>query len=241
MFTNNYILNPNHKIEVLLIGCGGTGSFLLSELSGLSSSLKEMDHLGFNITVMDHDIVESQNVGRQKFSYADIGGSKARVLGSRINRFYGNNDIEAFAKEFKANMLDELRPNIIITAVDNVQIRKDIHEYLKKKAKQYNKHKSTFYWIDCGNSKDYGQIVCASYCEDKTNLPSIIDLHPDIEDKPEEPSCSMRASLMKQSYMVNKFTGSYVMELLSGMFIDYKIKFNALYFNLNNFKTKMKM
>lgn len=244
MFTDNYILNPRHKVKVLLIGCGGTGSFIAPELSGLSNCLKEMDKLGLDITIMDGDSIEEHNIGRQKFSYSDIGGSKSIVLGTRINRFYGNNDVDAYCRNFVAKDLEHLSPNIIITAVDKVDIRKDIDEYLKATNGNRNnrEHEQCYYWIDVGNGKDFGQVVISSYQgENKTNLKSIIDLHPNIEETTETPSCSMKASLMKQSYMINKFAGSYVIDLMSSMFIDYKIKYNALYFNLNNFKIKTKM
>jgi PRTRC genetic system ThiF family protein len=233
---HNYLANPTHNINVTLIGVGGTGSFILPELVALSESLKQLDKRPLNIKVFDPDIVEQHNIGRQKFFPPDIGKYKAEVLTTRVNRAYGSN-VQFFNKEFLLQDLND--DNIIITCVDNVKLRRKLAKHLPTKPKG-NSYKQTYYWIDAGNSRDYGQIVLASYSrKKKEQLPSIIDLYPEMEDKPEEPSCSMRASLNEQSFMINKLTGIYVMEMLSALLIDMNIGYSQVYFNLTppNVKT----
>lgn len=239
MFTNNYILNPNEPIKLLLIGCGGTGSYMLPELAGLSSALKQMGKLGFKITVMDDDLVEDHNIGRQRFSPADIGLSKAKVLATRVNRFYGNGDVTSIHKQFCVGDIQDIKPNVIITAVDKVQIRKDLSSYLRSDFNNTAKKEDAYYyWIDTGNAKDYGQIVIGAYSKEDVHYKSVCEIHPDMEEQPEQPSCSVRQSLSKQSYMINKIIGSYAVDLISTMMIEYHLKYNALYVNLAKNKTK---
>ena len=120
--------------------------------------------------------------------------------------------------------------------MDNLKTRKVIHESLKHE-KARRGYSDTFYWIDCGNAKDHGQIIMAAYDVDSP-LPSIIDLHPNIKEKKGEPSCSVRRSLMEQSFMINKITGVFAVQMLSSLLMDYNINYNEVYFNLANMNVK---
>ena len=60
-------------------------------------------------------------------------------------------------------------------------------------------------------------------------------------DEPEVPSCSTREALFKQSFMINKFIGSFAIQILSSIFIDYQIPYSQLYFNMNPLKIKTKL
>jgi len=121
-FTDNYLLNPTHPVTVNLIGCGGTGSQVLTALSRMSHTLIALGHPGFHVTVFDPDTVTEANLGRQLFSESDLGLNKAVVLVSRINRF--------FSTCWKAvpDIYRNEPANIIITCTDNVKSRLDIAE-----------------------------------------------------------------------------------------------------------------
>ena len=123
LYPNKYLLNPNHKIVVYLIGCGGTGSRVLVELSALNQNLVELGHLGFEIHVFDDDVVEQHNIGRQMFYQCDLGEYKSNVLATRINRSYGDN-IQSHTTVCTGKHLKENPPGIIITCVDNVVFRR---------------------------------------------------------------------------------------------------------------------
>jgi len=238
--TSDYIVNPVHRITVVLVGVGGTGSFVLPELVSLSNTLKILDRKELKIIVYDDDIVEEHNVGRQKFFPSDIGKSKAETLVNRVNRAYGT-DVEFRNETFSGEDLERDKYNIVISCVDNVRTRKIIDKAIKKNGKKGNYHgqQRTHYWIDCGNSRDYGQIILSAYGkETKMILPSIIDLHPNMEDKVNEPSCSLRASLREQSFMINKLTGVYALEMLSSLLLDFNILQSQIYFSLNPINVK---
>src|SRR5438876_868937 len=64
------------KVEFVLVGCGGTGSWLAPAVSQLLLTLRQMD-LQASVTFVDPDIVEQKNVVRQNFCHAEIGRYKA--------------------------------------------------------------------------------------------------------------------------------------------------------------------
>jgi len=237
-YTAPYLLNPIYPIPISIIGVGGTGSFIAPELASLSHTLRELGYLGFDITLYDDDIVEPQNIGRQKYYECDIGRLKSEVLASRINRAYGDN-VKAITKRLDKNT-DIAKQAMIISCVDNAETRKIIHNNLKKISNDNNRFK-TFYWIDLGNGRDYGQIVMKSYLKGEEKLSkSIIDLHPNLKDDKDYEGCSVALSLSKQSFMINKILGAYTIQLLSDMFINFQIPFTQLYLNLKTLKTNTK-
>ena len=238
-YLNNWIADPTHPIKVLLVGVGGTGSHLAVELINLSFILEELDRYPLDITLADGDKVESHNVGRQKFYPCDIGLNKAEVMTTRINRSF-NCGMNYYDKMITKKYLEENKFNIIISAVDNVRTRRIINNHCKKN-NNWNNYVRVHYWIDCGNSEKSGQIIMGAYGEvGKKNgyLPSIIDLHPKIKDKNNEPSCSMRASILKQGFMINKWTAIMAMEMLSSLLLDFAIDYNQVYFNLEEMNIK---
>ena len=70
-------MNPN----VLIVGLGGIGSNLL-ELVVPALDRCELDT---NITIMDDDVVDYNNLGHQRFTTSDVGKSKVDVLSSRFS------------------------------------------------------------------------------------------------------------------------------------------------------------
>ena len=89
-YIHNYLLNPQHPVTVNLIGAGGTGSQVLTNLARLDVTLRALNHPGLFVTVYDPDIVTEANIGRQLFGWSDIGLNKAQCLVTRINNFFGN-------------------------------------------------------------------------------------------------------------------------------------------------------
>src|ERR1039457_5234490 len=77
------------KCSVVLIGCGGTGSQVLSGLARLHLSLIALGHPGLDVHAYDPDTVSNSNVGRQLFAQSDVGLNKASVLVNRLNMYYG--------------------------------------------------------------------------------------------------------------------------------------------------------
>jgi len=80
----------NGRVEVALVGAGGSGSLFLTELTKIDKAMRELGHPGgLHVTVFDPDTVSESNIGRQNFYMTDKGLNKAVVLVNRVNMCCG--------------------------------------------------------------------------------------------------------------------------------------------------------
>lgn len=86
-YTDRYLLNPHHPVTVFIIGAGGTGSQVATNLARMSIALQALGHPGLHVTVFDPDTVTEANIGRQLFSESELGLNKAVALVTRITAF----------------------------------------------------------------------------------------------------------------------------------------------------------
>ena len=79
------LLGEADTLYVCLVGVGGTGSALALSLGRLAYHLKEKG-INVDMTLVDHDIVEESNLGRQLLEICGIIGIIAKLdsLGSSI-------------------------------------------------------------------------------------------------------------------------------------------------------------
>ena len=165
-FADNYLINPTNPLTLNLIGAGGTGHRLLTELARMHVSLLALGHPGLQVNLFDDDKVSEANIGRQMFAPTEIGRYKAVVLVERINRFCGTN-WKAVTEKFGTKTLHLLpgmgRANLYITCVDTVKARFDIAKALQKIAGNNRMERDkALYWMDMGNSRFRGQVVLSS-------------------------------------------------------------------------------
>lgn len=164
-YTDSYLLVPQHPVTVNLIGGGGTGSQVLTNLARLDVTLRALGHPGLFVTLYDPDIVTEANIGRQLFGYSDLGLNKANCLITRINNFFGN-DWKAVPAFYPSNMKDarqEHLANITITCTDNIKSRIDLWNVLKALPQyNYTNYQTPLYWLDFGNTQTSGQVVLGS-------------------------------------------------------------------------------
>lgn len=224
--------NEEEKISVHLIGCGGNGSHILTRLALLNYALLKMDFLGLDVTVFDNDIVEENNVGRQMFTLSNIGENKAVCAVGKINMSFGY-DWKAVSEKYNP----ERGSNILITAVDNVETRRFVKSrFYSQNYKKYHRHvnQKYMYWIDCGNGKDFGQVVVS---DAKKELQNIFDISPNIKDDSENmelqgAGCSYADKLSEQGLFINTDMAQIVGSILEKMFMDRLLTFNVVYSNL---------
>src|ERR1022692_2579865 len=77
-------------IRILVVGCGGNGSAIVSGLPYLHQAMLAFGHPGgLQVTLIDPDTVSETNCVRQAFCRTEIGFPKAIVLAHRINLFWG--------------------------------------------------------------------------------------------------------------------------------------------------------
>ena len=76
------------KYQVFVIGCGGTGTYLLKELSRYLASGVHKEDIE-DLYIFDGDIVEDKNLARQAFAEEDIGQNKAVCMADVLNAAFG--------------------------------------------------------------------------------------------------------------------------------------------------------
>src|SRR5882672_12259025 len=151
---NEHILSSqllSKQIQVLLVGCGGTGSAMAVGLVYLHQALLAYGHpKGLQVTLVDGDRISRANCVRQPFSESEIGLYKADVLASRINMFWGldwESDIRFLDERWRGGE----SPHLLISCVDSRKARKAIT--------QTEAYTRSSYWLDLGNNADTGQFV----------------------------------------------------------------------------------
>lgn len=197
----------NNKITIELVGCGGTGSFIMGELSLLQELLTRLGHPGLKVTAWDGSVVREANLGRQRFRVHDLGSQKSHALISAENNYNG------FAWVSKDDFNPETSmphsygsPVIVITAVDVPSLRRRLGEKLSSRSTE------SYIWIDAGNDHQTGQVILGG-----AGLPNAYDLFKDQYanmDDDTKKSCSSEEALAKQDFGVNATAARIVGQLL---------------------------
>lgn len=143
-------LAPKKEATIVLVGCGGTGSFLAEAVCRLL--------IGRNadLYLVDMDRVEAHNVARQAFDAAEVGRFKAQALAERLARRFDRTigysvlpyDRQLHAQVFAAAS----RLNLLVGCVDDAAARSAISETLKGSF-------SNVWWLDAGNGRNAGQVL----------------------------------------------------------------------------------
>jgi PRTRC genetic system ThiF family protein len=234
------------NINLVLIGCGGTGSWLAPAVAPYARLLTE---LGKNVTVtfIDPDQVEAKNVFRQNFCDAEVGADKAVTLANRYGLAWGV-EIHAMVERFSSitklpgsNKADTL--TVLIGCVDTTAARLEIANWI-------GWHMLHVWWLDSGNKKTIGQVLLGrkwasgyqplaldGYCS-WLPLPSL--QHPDLIDisTPEEASpvvdesrlsCAELAMRGSQSLSINFRMASIASEMLGKLLLTLDLEYYAVY------------
>ncbi|MFO0258657.1 MAG: ThiF family adenylyltransferase [Pseudanabaena sp.] len=216
------LLPAYEELDLILIGCGGTGGWLAVNLPRIAYLQKQAGKK-VAVTFIDPDRVEATNIPRQNFIPSDLGLPKASVLAARYGMQWGI-EISAITSSFRADMAISRWKHltICIGAVDNSEARAEI-------AKALDNSKTTF-WLDCGNHYDSGQVLLGSrdtvesmkgafhvptFC---TGLPSPALQHPDLLVKQESIqkvlSCEEAAISNAQSMSINHRIADEALDML---------------------------
>ncbi|WP_318493461.1 PRTRC system ThiF family protein [Photobacterium leiognathi] len=216
------------NLNVILIGAGGTGSFISEELIFINNIFNEIHNINLNITIADGSNVTQANLIRQKFFIPQVGMNKAEALVYTANNLF-NQNFNAYSKniddEYIQTHLAEF--DIIITALDRPSTRYKIYQALK------NKSNKTL-WIDAGNDDKSGQ-VCIGELGKNRYLPTICDLYDysQLNDKDALiKSCSTAQSLARQTHGVNAMAAKIASQYLYNLITDGEINSSLTFFDL---------
>lgn len=238
-FTENYLLNPRHKVTVNLVGLGGSGSQMLSALARISETLRALGHPGLHVRAWDPDIVTSANIGRQLFFPSDMGINKSIVLVTRVNRGFGF-DWEARPAKYDGHT----NANILITCIDTAAGRVEIGKNLRP-SKGAEPTEFAYYWLDLGNLKKTGQAVLGTVAairqpksehKVKRELPTVIKMFPQlkrIKEKDQGPSCSLAEAIGKQDLFINGTLVQFGADLIWKLFREGMIRHHGCFVNLD--------
>jgi PRTRC genetic system ThiF family protein len=253
-FADNYLINPTNPLTVNLIGAGGTGHRMLTELARTHETLLALEHPGLQVNLFDDDRVTEANRGRQLFAKNEVGRYKSVVLVERINRFLGTN-WKAVTEKFGTQTLHLLpamgRANFYMTCVDTVKARFDIAKALGKIAGNNRMERDkALYWMDMGNSRFTGQVVLGTLVDIRqpesdlfrpvAHLPLITEEFKDLleaVDDTDEPSCSTAEALKKQDLNINTTLANYGSSLFWQLLQGGMIEKRGVFVNIKTFRT----
>lgn len=250
--TKEYFFPRCNHLTFVIIGCGGTGSYVVRDLARLIAVNNQKYNVEYEMLLYDADIVEEKNLARQNFIFDDLGLNKAEVLAERYSSSFGIN-ISYLPKYFSSNdeEINSIRQNmpaysgiVFIGCVDNNASRVEINNAYKNYNDTYTSMRAAY--IDAGNEEFAGQVCIssnkgifpgASSLEPgesgfNLKLPTVIDIFNITanDKKPDELSCAERAMSAPQNIMTNIWAAqvivNYCSAIISGA-VAYKNPFIA--------------
>ena len=160
-FTPTYraLLGETEKMELYLVGTGGTGSALADALARILYHAQQKGK-EISLTLIDPDTVEEKNIGRQRFCKAEVGWPKASALALRLNAAFGL-DIRAITKPFALDMViqgysSRTTKKLVIGCVDDYRPRQALAEVVERG----NGH---IWWLDVGNAYHNGNVYIGNH------------------------------------------------------------------------------
>lgn len=235
------IIDNRHPLTFTVIGAGGTGSCIINNLARINHALIALGRKGISVQLCDDDTVSPFNIGRSIYYESDIGRFKADIAIERVNRAFGTK-WQSITRRFDENMYQHGSTNFYISCVDTGKARKEIHNIIKLKNQRNQPYQIPYYWLDCGNTKNTGQVILGTLQaikqpsnDDKHNLKHVIEFYPNIHkfDKKEEqgPSCSTMEALSKQSLFINNIIATLASDLLYKLIKDFRIDYQGVFYN----------
>lgn len=242
-------LKPSHITNILLIGCGGTGSYIIPNLVRLIANSKQP----ICLTIADADLVENKNLVRQNFIKSDVGKNKAEALAKRYSAAFGI-QIQFIPKyletaEDVGNALRNASANgvafggqtpLVISCVDNIKSRSFMVEALRL----YYPYRG--YLLDCGNEDVAGQVLLSCLSDEKTattgvyRTPHIFEVFPELKERAKtdklasELSCAEMAESSAQFGFVNLTAATLALNFIYDLLSENPISTYMVEFSIKN-------
>ncbi|MCZ4311325.1 PRTRC system ThiF family protein [Vibrio pomeroyi] len=226
----------DRKIKVALVGLGGTGSSVLTELFQMNGILQNLGCDGFEVVAFDGDCVSESNVYRQNFWPHDVGSNKAEVLISRFNQFGGIN-WEARPEFLTGDTVVKENFDLLITAVDKASVRYELGKAL------HTSRKSGL-WLDLGNDNHQANVLLGSISQNgstsPTRLPTPFELFGNqwleaTKTEVDTASCSTEEAIQKQTFGINGMTARSAASMLLFPLIRFgKLDHHGLFIDLHD-------
>jgi PRTRC genetic system ThiF family protein len=240
-----YTVSLNHmpqNFNIIVVGCGGTGSFVAE---GLCRLLIGSD---IPLLLIDHDRVETHNLLRQNFYEGDLGKFKSQALAERLSRQF-HRRIAYSVYPFMPDLIGEnwggglhspAIQGIIIGCVDNADARRQVGQSLR----------FGNWWLDAGNGFSSGQVLLGSarnlellgspFIKESGEveglpmpswqLPSL--LAPPTTKKPDTLDCAEAVAAEEQSPVINQAMATLVLEFMYRL-LNKKLTWMGAYIDLD--------
>lgn len=115
---------PHYIKRIVVVGVGGTGSEVVKKVARILYERRQQHQTIPEVLLIDPDVVEAKNCGRQMFLEAQIGCGKAEVLAERFN--FGLGLAMAWSQEPFDRHQHVQSGDILIDCVDNYLARREI-------------------------------------------------------------------------------------------------------------------
>lgn len=211
-----FLLPSWRECDLVLAGCGGTGSWLAPALVRIATVLTGSPTI--NVTFVDPDTVEEKNVYRQNFCRAEVGMPKAQALALRYSAAWGNEI--AYRVGRIGDVIDSVS-GIIVGCVDKPAARREIAAELKKKSWR------DVYWLDCGNEKDNGQVLFGGGKPKEKELPGYCSFLPLPSDQAPDIITDRKGDMPEVScaeMMVQESQGMAINQRMAAEAADYLVR-----------------
>lgn len=141
------IYDPRAYIRnITIVGLGGTGAQVARIVGRMAYDRQRAGQSVPEITLIDPDVIEAQNVGRQLFAPAEVGQPKAAVIGRRLNLALGLAVRWIPEKVDAKRHFDHYGGGLILSCVDNHEARQQLHA-------------TRGVLVSAGNHEDSGQVI----------------------------------------------------------------------------------
>ena len=174
-----YFYDPTqHPDHIFLVGAGGTGAHIARHLARICYDKRERGQKIPTVTIIDPDIIELGNCGRQIYGPSETGSVKSQTVAKRLNSALGL-EIRAIAEPFDARKHianQRYEPVLLIGAVDNAAARRELASVERA------------IYLDAGNHYDSGNVILgtnttrkpSAYDHRYTDLPTAAVVHPEL-------------------------------------------------------------
>jgi len=176
--------------KILVIGCGGTGGFLIPALARYLITIK----FDGDFILADGDNYSESNVERQMFAASKVGNNKAAYQAAAIKSQIGETLYHLWSEPkylSKKDVEEEVDENtVVFNCADNLAIRKHVEDHIQ--TLDCAAH------ICCGNEMTTGQVQISYRLKGKNVTPSIYERYPELNsdnDDRAEMSCEEIAEL----------------------------------------------
>ena len=157
LYARSLLLPVTKGTRLVMIGCGGTGSWLAPHIVRIARLLQEARDQQVSVIFWDHDRIEPKNIFRQNFCEAEIGTNKSMALAQRYGHAWGMPiaaidipfDKTIAARNEFAPSYNDNRNTVIVTCVDNNKARREVAKMCET---------WPIWWVDTGNLKTSGQV-----------------------------------------------------------------------------------